>query len=55
MSNLLYPVFFKMDKLQLLVVGGGNVAAEKLSFLYKSSPNANVTIVALALTKKQEN
>ncbi|MBP6732870.1 MAG: NAD(P)-dependent oxidoreductase, partial [Chitinophagales bacterium] len=45
MSNLLYPVFLKLDKLQLLVVGGGNVAAEKLSFLYKSSPNANVTIV----------
>jgi|ERR1043165_521248 precorrin-2 dehydrogenase/sirohydrochlorin ferrochelatase len=45
-SNLLYPVFLKMDKLQLLVVGGGNVAAEKLGFLYKSSPNANVTIVA---------
>ncbi len=52
MSNLLYPVFFKMDKLQLLVVGGGNVAAEKLSFLYKSSPNANVTIVAIALNEE---
>jgi precorrin-2 dehydrogenase/sirohydrochlorin ferrochelatase len=38
-----------MDKLQLLVVGGGIVATEKLTFLYKSSPNANVTIVAKEL------
>lgn len=52
MSNQLYPIFLKLDKLQLLVVGGGNVAAEKLSFLYKSSPNANVTIVAIALNEE---
>jgi len=45
-GNQLYPIFLKMDKLQLLVVGGGNVAEEKLRFLHKSSPNANVTIVA---------
>src|SRR4051812_24256843 len=49
-SNSLYPVFLKMDKLQLLVVGGGNVAAEKLKFLFKSSPNANVAIVAKELS-----
>lgn len=52
MSNPLYPVFLKMDKLQLLVVGGGNVAAEKLGFLYKSSPNANVTVVAISLNEE---
>ena len=51
-GNLLYPIFLKMDKLQLLVVGGGFVAAEKLGFLYKSSPNAQVTIVAIALCKE---
>lgn len=48
-GNQLYPIFLKMDKLQLLVVGGGIVATEKLTFLYKSSPNANVTIVAKEL------
>lgn len=52
MSNQLYPVFLKMDKLQLLVVGGGLVAAEKLGFLYKSSPNANVTVVAVELNEE---
>jgi len=48
-GNQLYPIFLKMDKLQLLVVGSGIVATEKLTFLYKSSPNANVTIVAKEL------
>ncbi|MCW5907667.1 MAG: bifunctional precorrin-2 dehydrogenase/sirohydrochlorin ferrochelatase [Chitinophagales bacterium] len=52
MSNKLYPVFLKMNQLQLLVVGGGAVAAEKLGFLYKSSPNANVTVVAEELSNE---
>ena len=48
-NNQLYPVFLRLDKLQLLVVGGGAVAEEKLRFLYKSSPNAHVTIIAKEL------
>jgi len=44
--NNLYPVFLKVEKLNVLIVGGGYVAEEKLSFLLKSSPNASVTIVA---------
>jgi precorrin-2 dehydrogenase/sirohydrochlorin ferrochelatase len=44
--NNLYPIFLKMHKLQVLIVGGGNVALEKLTFLLKSSPTANVTMVA---------
>jgi len=44
--NNLYPIFLKMYQLQTLIVGGGNVALEKLSFLLKSSPNANVKMVA---------
>lgn len=44
--NNLYPIFLKMQQLQTLIVGGGNVALEKLSFLLKSSPNANVQMVA---------
>lgn len=35
-----------MHQLQTLIVGGGNVALEKLTFLLKSSPNANVQMVA---------
>lgn len=44
--NELYPIFLKLHQLNVLIVGGGNVGLEKLSFLLKSSPNANVEIVA---------
>lgn len=44
--NPLYPVFFKLDKLKMLVVGAGEVGFEKMHFILKSSPNANITIVA---------
>ncbi|UZH56145.1 bifunctional precorrin-2 dehydrogenase/sirohydrochlorin ferrochelatase [Salinimicrobium tongyeongense] len=44
--NELYPVFLKVNKLNILIVGGGNVGHEKLHFLLKSSPNANVEVVA---------
>ncbi|APG60279.1 precorrin-2 dehydrogenase/sirohydrochlorin ferrochelatase family protein [Christiangramia salexigens] len=56
--NELYPVFLKVNKLNILVVGGGNVGHEKLHFLLKSSPNANVKVVAkwfLPATKELAN
>ncbi|MBB4079974.1 precorrin-2 dehydrogenase/sirohydrochlorin ferrochelatase [Lewinella aquimaris] len=46
MTNQLYPAFFRLDRLQMLVVGAGQVGEEKLSFILKSSPNARVTVVA---------
>ena len=45
-QNELYPIFLKLNNLDVLIVGGGNVGLEKLSFLLKSSPNANVEVVA---------
>ena len=44
--NKLYPIFLKTDRINILVVGGGKVALEKLHFLYKSSPNSNVKVVS---------
>lgn len=44
--NNLYPIFLKTAKLQILIVGGGNVAEEKLTFLTKSSPDSKVTMVS---------
>lgn len=44
--NDLYPVFLKVSELEILIVGGGNVGLEKLTFLLKSSPNAIVTVVS---------
>ena len=52
--NELYPVFLKVNKLNILVVGGGNVGHEKLHFLFKSSPNAQVEIVAKSFLPETE-
>ena len=46
-KNELYPIFLKVAELEVLIVGGGNVGLEKLTFLLKSSPNAKVTIVSI--------
>ena len=44
--NNLYPIFLKTKNLNVLIVGGGFVAEEKLTFLLKSSPDAKVKIVS---------
>lgn len=44
--NHLYPIFLKVHELNVLLVGGGFVATEKLEFLLKSSPKAQVTVVS---------
>jgi precorrin-2 dehydrogenase/sirohydrochlorin ferrochelatase len=44
--NTLYPIFVKTEQIKILIVGGGYVAAEKLGFLTKSSPNAQIDMVA---------
>jgi siroheme synthase-like protein len=44
--NELFPIFLKLDCLDTLVVGGGNVALEKASALLRNSPGARVTLVA---------
>lgn len=45
-GNQLYPVFFKMEQLETLIVGGGIVALEKLRNLLTSSPQSKITLVA---------
>jgi hypothetical protein len=44
-GNLLFPIFLKLDQLETLVVGGGNVGLEKMQALLRNSPNAKVTLV----------
>jgi siroheme synthase-like protein len=46
MPNTMFPIFLKMDQIQTLVVGGGNVALEKASAILRNSPKANLTLVA---------
>jgi uncharacterized protein len=45
-KNRLYPVFLKLEQLNILLVGGGNVGLEKLQSLLSNSPEAGITIVA---------
>jgi precorrin-2 dehydrogenase/sirohydrochlorin ferrochelatase len=45
-QNQLYPIFLKVTQLEVLIIGGGNVALEKLTFLLKSSPDTKVQLVA---------
>lgn len=44
--NELFPIFLKLERLNTLVVGGGNVALEKASALLRNSPAARLTLVA---------
>jgi len=44
--NNLFPIFVKLNQVDTLVVGGGNVGLEKLGALLGSDPEARVLVVA---------
>lgn len=44
--NKLFPVFFKLEQLRVLLIGGGNVALEKLQAIVNNAPKTKVTVVA---------
>ena len=46
-GNNLFPVFLKMERLNTLIVGGGNVGQEKLAALLKNSPGTPITLVGI--------
>lgn len=52
-GNVMFPVFFKLHELELLIVGGGYVGLEKLTAVLKSSPKANVTLVAKEILQEE--
>ena len=54
-QNELYPIFLKTHQLETLIVGGGYVALEKLSFLLKSSPHSKVTMVSPFFRKETQD
>jgi uncharacterized protein len=45
-TNTLFPVFLKLEEKRLLIVGGGNVALEKLKAVIKNSPATPIILVA---------
>jgi precorrin-2 dehydrogenase / sirohydrochlorin ferrochelatase len=44
--NNLFPVFLKLEELETLIVGGGNIGLEKLMAILNSCPLAGITVVA---------
>jgi siroheme synthase (precorrin-2 oxidase/ferrochelatase) len=45
-TNNLFPIFLKGNELRFLIVGGGEVALEKMTALFNNSPEASVRVVA---------
>src|ERR1700712_1862451 len=48
-GNPLFPVFLKLNDLHTVVIGAGNVGLEKLTAILSNSPEAKVTVIALAI------
>ena len=48
-GNQLFPVFLKLNELQMVLIGGGNVGLEKLTAVLNNSPLAKVNVVSLEI------
>jgi uncharacterized protein len=49
-SNHLFPVFLKLEDMDVLLVGAGNVGLEKLSAIVTNAPGTRVQVVALEVS-----
>lgn len=54
-TNHLFPVFLKLDQLSVLLIGGGNVALEKLNAIINNAPETEVHIVTAVLDSRIES
>ena len=45
-KNHLFPVFLKLEELEVLLVGAGKVGLEKLTAILQNAPASSVTVVA---------
>ena len=45
-QNHLFPAFLKLEELNILLIGGGNVGLEKLSAILNNAPATKITVVA---------
>ena len=48
-GNQLFPVFLKLNYLHTVLIGAGNIGLEKLNAIVANSPEAKVTVIALAI------
>ena len=52
--NPLFPVFLKLEQLELLLVGGGKIGHEKLLAILSNAPQTKVTVVAETVSQEVE-
>src|SRR5580765_2855705 len=50
-KNCLFPVFLKLEELEVLVVGAGKVGLEKLTAILHNAPASSVTVVATEISE----
>jgi siroheme synthase-like protein len=50
-KNRLFPVFLKLEELEVLLVGGGKVGLEKLTAILNNAPSTSVTVVAIEISE----
>jgi siroheme synthase-like protein len=51
-ENSLFPIFLRLDKLTILLIGGGEVAYEKLTAVLKCYQNATIKLVAKNISEE---
>ena len=51
-SNTLLPIFLKLEKLHLLIVGGGIIGLEKLQTVINNSPDTKITLVGITISEE---
>ncbi|MGN6211566.1 precorrin-2 dehydrogenase/sirohydrochlorin ferrochelatase family protein [Parafilimonas sp.] len=51
-KNNLFPVFFKLEELRVLIIGAGEIGYEKLNTVLNNSPAANITVAASFIKKE---
>ncbi len=51
-KNRLFPVFLKMEELEVLLVGAGKVGLEKLTAIVLNAPATSVTVVATEISEE---
>jgi uncharacterized protein len=49
-KNRLFPVFLKLEELEVLLVGAGKVGLEKLSAILHNAPSSSVTVIATEIS-----
>jgi siroheme synthase-like protein len=51
-KNTLFPVFIKLEKFRVLVVGGGKAGLEKVTAILNNSPGTNLTLVSISVCEE---